>query len=68
MNYAILVRQPDADRVVDALGEIFGQVGYGDVPEGEARQIQRETVTSGLVRLTVPNVPTAVPDLVDAPR
>ena len=64
-EYAILVRQSDADRVVDALGEIFGQVGYGDVPEGEARQIQRETVTSGLVRLTVPNVPTAVPDLVE---
>ena len=25
-EYAILVRQPDADRVVDALGEILGQV------------------------------------------
>jgi subtilisin family serine protease len=64
-EYAILVRQPDADRVVDALGEIFGQVGYGDVPEGEARQIQREPVSSGLVRLSVPPATTLVPDLVE---
>lgn len=59
----ILVREPDVERIVDALGAIFNEVGYGDVPEGE-REIQRESVTSGLVRLTVPNVPTQVPDLV----
>jgi hypothetical protein len=61
--YAILVREPDAARVADALAVILDQVGYGDVAEGE-RDIQRESVTSGLVRLTVPNVPTGVPDLV----
>jgi subtilisin family serine protease len=61
---AILVRWPDADRVAEALGAILNQAGYGDVPDGEARQIQRETVSSGLVRLTVPAVPTLVPDLV----
>jgi subtilisin family serine protease len=64
-EHAILVRQPDADRVVDALGEIFGQLGYGDIPEGEARQIQREPISSGLVRLTVPQTPASVPDLVE---
>ena len=61
--YAILVREPDVTRVVEALGAIFDDVGYGDVPEGE-RQIQAESVTSGLVRLTVPGVPMGVPDLV----
>ena len=63
-GYAILVREPDADRVVAALGPILEQAGYGDVPEGDARAIQREPVTSGVVRLTVPRIPTPVPDLV----
>ena len=43
---------------------IFAEVGYGSVPAGAAREIQREPVTSGLVRLTVPSVPTLVPDLI----
>jgi subtilisin family serine protease len=60
---AILVLEPDVARVVAALGVIFDEVGYGDVPEGE-QEIQVEPVTSGLVRLTVPAVSTAVPDLV----
>src|ERR1700749_2960886 len=60
---AILVREPDAARVMAALAAIFEGVDYGDVPE-EEREIQAEPVTSGLVRLTVPNVPTAVPELV----
>jgi subtilisin family serine protease len=63
-EYAILARQPDADRVAEALGAILGEVGYGDIPEGDAREIVREPVSSGLVRLTVPGVPTLVPDLV----
>jgi subtilisin family serine protease len=62
---AILAREQDAERVAAAVGQILGQVGYGDVPEGQAREIQRESVTSGLVRLTVPRVPTSVPDLVE---
>jgi subtilisin family serine protease len=64
-EYAILAREPDADRVAAALGQILDQAGYGDVPAGEAREIQREQVTSGLVRLTVPRTPTLVPDLVE---
>ena len=67
-EYAILAREPDVERVVAALGQILDQVGYGDVPEGQAREIQREPVTSGLVRLTVPRIPTPVPDLVEPPR
>ena len=63
-EYAILVREPDTGRVIEALGPILEQVGYGDVPEGQAREIQREQVTSGIVRLTVPRIPTLVPDLI----
>ena len=60
---AILVRTPDADEVAGALTQILGEAGYGDVPEGE-REIQREAVSRGIVRLTVPATPTLVPDLV----
>jgi Subtilase family len=57
---AILVRQPDAGRVTDALGAILRDAG---VPEGQ-RGIQAEAVTSGLVRLTVADAQVPVPDLV----
>ncbi len=63
-EYAILALEQDADRVADALRQILGDAGYGDVPEGEARNIQREPVSRRLVRLTVPPTPTLVPDLV----
>ena len=63
-EYAILVRERDAERVAVALGHILYQAGYGNVPEGEAREILREPVTNGMVRLTVPRTPTLVPDLV----
>jgi subtilisin family serine protease len=64
-EYAILARVQDAERVTEALRQILDEVGYGDVPEGDAREIQREPVTSGLVRLTVPRIPTLVPELVE---
>jgi subtilisin family serine protease len=63
-EYAILARAQDAEEVAAALGQILDQAGYGDVPEGEAREIQRETVSRGVVRLTVPATPTLVPDLI----
>jgi len=63
-EYAILVREPDAARVTEALGRIFEDAGWGDVPEGNAREVQREAVSSGLLRLTVPPTPALVPDLV----
>ena len=62
-EHAILVRRRDADEVVDALTQIFEDVGYGDVPEDE-RQVQREPVSRELVRLTVPPTAVLVPDLV----
>src|SRR5580693_955198 len=63
-EYAILARAQDAEEVAAALRQILDQAGYGDVPVGEAREIQRETVSRGLVRLTVPTTPTLVPDLI----
>src|SRR6266852_9116152 len=63
-EYAILVRVNEADRVTEQLGRILDDVGYGDVPEGDARRIRREELSRGLVRLTVPPTPTLVPDLV----
>ena len=43
---AILVREPDTARVVEALGVIFDEVGYGDVPEGE-REIRPNRSPAG---------------------
>jgi len=63
-EYAILARVNEADRVTEQLGQILDEVGYGDVPEGDARAIRREELSRGLVRLTVPPTPTLVPDLV----
>ena len=62
--YAILVRAIEADRVTEQLRRILDDAGYGDVPEGDAREIRREEISRGLVRLTVPPTPTLVPDLV----
>ena len=64
-EYAILAREQDAEDASSARsGRSSNQAGYGDVPEGEAREIQREPVSRGVVRLTVPPTPTLVPDLV----
>ncbi|MGH3847859.1 MAG: hypothetical protein ACRDS0_41595, partial [Pseudonocardiaceae bacterium] len=63
-QHTILVRHSDTQRVTAALGQIFGEAGYGDVPEGEARQIRPHEVTSGIVRMTVPGTPTRVPNLI----
>jgi len=52
-EHAILVRAQDADEVTGGLTRILEAAGYGDIPEGEAREVQREPVSRGLVRLTV---------------
>ena len=62
-EYAILVREQDEDRVADALRQALDDTGYGDVPEGEAREILHEPITTRIVRLTVPSTPTLVPEL-----
>ena len=66
-EYTILAREQDAERVADATTRILDREGYGDVPEGDARQIRRERVraTRGVIRLTVPSTPNLVPALLD---
>jgi hypothetical protein len=68
-EYAILAYEQDADRVADALRQALDDSGYGDLPEGEARDIQRERVparggSGRLVRLTVPPTRALVPELI----
>ena len=63
----ILARQQDADRVAEAIGRIFDQTGYGDVAEGDARQIRSDRVagTRGVIRFTLPATGTSVPAILD---
>src|ERR1700759_558912 len=63
-DHTILVRVAEADRVAEQLRRILDDAGYGDVPEGDAREIRRADVSRGLARLTVPPTPTPVPDLI----
>ena len=66
-EHTILAREHDAERVADTTTRILDREGYGDVPEGDARQIRRERVgaTRGVIRLTVPSTPNLVPALLD---
>jgi hypothetical protein len=64
-EWAILTREQDANRVTDAVTRILERTGYGDVPEGEQRQVGRERVSPGVVRLTVPQTATLVPAILD---
>ena len=52
---ALLVRAQDAEEAAAELGRIGGR---------EAREIQHERVSRGLVRLTVPATPTLMPELI----
>jgi len=64
-EYTVLTRQRDEARVAEALAQILDRAGYGDVPEGEQRQIRREPVSTEIVLLTVPPTPTLVPAILD---
>jgi Subtilase family len=63
----ILCRERHADRVVDAITRILDEVGYGEVPEGEARLTRRERIggTREVIRLTLPATGTLVPAILD---
>jgi hypothetical protein len=63
----ILAREQDAERVAEAVARILGATGYGDVPEGDERQIRHERVSvrTGIRRLTVPPTPTLIPEILD---
>lgn len=63
----ILCREQDMDRVADAITRFLDEVGWGDVPEGDARQIRRERVsaTREVVSLALPATGTLVPAILD---
>jgi hypothetical protein len=63
----ILCREQHTDRVADAITRFLDEVGYGEAPEGDARQIRRERVsaTRGVIRLTLPATGTLVPAILD---
>lgn len=65
-EYSILTGEQDAERVAAAVTQILDQGGYGDLPAGEARQIQRERLSMRVSRLTVPPTPIVVPDILDS--
>ncbi|HEY5357275.1 MAG TPA: S8/S53 family peptidase [Streptosporangiaceae bacterium] len=62
---AILVRERDADRVVDVLRPIFGGAGGEDLPEGEPPRIERHRVVGGVLRITMPSLQPPVPEVLD---
>jgi hypothetical protein len=54
-RHTILVREQDADRIVDALTRIFGRPGGEYVPAGEEPPVfERQRVTAGVLRITLP--------------
>src|SRR5690348_2349990 len=63
----ILCREQDMDRVIDAITPFLDEVGWGDVPEGDARQIRRERVsaTTEVASLALPVTGTLVPAILD---
>src|SRR5215831_17961664 len=62
-EYTILARAEDADRVAIAITRILAGTGYGQVPEGEGRQVPHEPIRpgAGIHRLAVPPTGTLVP-------
>ena len=64
-EYAILTREQDADRVERAVTRILREAGYGNAPESQEREVRRERVSAGVVRLMVPRTPVLVPAILD---
>ena len=64
----ILARDQDAARVADAITAFFDRDGYGEVPEGDERQLRRERVraTRGVTRFTLPDTGTGIPAILDS--
>ena len=62
----ILVRERDADRVVDALRRIYLRPGGDSVPEGEEPPpIERQPATAGVLGITLPGLLPPVPQVLD---
>jgi hypothetical protein len=63
----ILARDQDAARVAGAIGAFFDREGYGEVPEGDERQLRQERVpaTRRVIRFTLPDTGASVPAILD---
>jgi hypothetical protein len=65
-RHTILVRERDADRLVEALTRIFHQPGGQYVPEGEEPPpFERRRVTAGVLSITLPDRLPPVPEVLD---
>jgi len=64
----ILTRDQDAPRVADAITEFFDREGWGNVPEGDARQLRPERVpaTRRVFRIPLPDTGIPVPIILDS--
>lgn len=64
----ILARDQDAVRVADAITTFFEREGYGEVPEGDQRQLRQERVsaTRRVVSITLPDTGISVPTILDS--
>jgi hypothetical protein len=64
----ILTRDQDADRVTSAITAFFEREGYGQVPEGEQRQLRYERVnaTRRVVSIPLPDTGISVPTILDS--
>lgn len=67
-KHTILAREQDAARVTAAIIAFLDHEGYGEVPEGDQRQLRSERVrgTRHVFSITVPDTGTAVPTILDA--
>jgi Subtilase family len=64
----ILAREQDVVRVADAITAFFDREGYGEVPEGDQRQLRQERVsaTRRVIRFTLPDTGISVPVILDS--
>jgi subtilisin family serine protease len=64
-EHVILTRERDADRVEDAVDRILSGADHAEALEGQERQLRRERVSAGVVRLVVPRTALLVPAILD---
>jgi hypothetical protein len=62
-SYTLLAAEHDVEQATDALRRTYDRLGYGALPEGEARQIRHERAISGVRRIMLPRTGHDVPDV-----
>ncbi len=66
-QHTILASEQDAERVTRAIAGFFDREGYGEVPEGDRREVkqQRVTGTRQVISFTLPDTGVSVPAILD---